>query len=480
MNLHKQRGVALVITLLMLSVVTFMAVVFLAVSRREKASVVASADFTDAKLMADAALARAQAEVAARILAATNVGAYDFLVSTNYAGSAGFFRQQAQPVVNVNNVGYWLQGQNPEVAKPIANKLTRIQAIANLMYDARPPVFIRTNFTLAANNPNAWDFRFSLDLNRNGLFEDTGLRRIDGTLQTNYFVGDPQWIGILDHPDRPHSETNRFIGRYAFAALPAGKSLDVNFIHNYAKRVSPQTMATNTDSFYRNQGVGSWELNLAGAFRDLNTNLWSTYSYRTDASANQGDAFADAVSILRFRYGTNRVNPNNSTLRNAASLFGNGVTNLLAAGIDLYAEGPLRPLNFNLPWWGSDSENALFDVQELYDANQLSPALAARFKSPRVSSINSSVYDRYTFYRMLAQMGVDSRPAVSNRRSQTACILWYSPDRVPRESPSWRLSKRPLSPAVSSVYPRSPRRQPLRRPVSGSKQKYSSVLNVRS
>jgi hypothetical protein len=202
----------------MAAIGTTAGVVFLAVSRREKAAVVASADLTDAKLMADAGLARAQGEVISHILATTNVGAYDFLVSTNYLGPAGSFRPQAAGI-NVTNVGYWLQGQDPN--KPtksewFLSKPNQIQTIANLMYDPRPPVYIRTTFGRSRTDPNyanEWDFRFYLDLNRNGLFEDTSVGRI----------GDPQWIGILEHPDRPHSETNRFIGRYAFLALPAGK-----------------------------------------------------------------------------------------------------------------------------------------------------------------------------------------------------------------------------------------------------------------
>src|SRR5262245_57321154 len=140
MNHPKQRGVALVITLLMLSVVTFMAVVFLAVSRREKTSVVASADLADAKLMTEAALARAPAEPVSRTMAATNIGAFAFLVSTNYSSPAGF-RTQA-PSVNVTNVGYWPLGYNPNVKQttaPPLNKANQIQTIANLQYDPRPP-----------------------------------------------------------------------------------------------------------------------------------------------------------------------------------------------------------------------------------------------------------------------------------------------------------------------------------------------------
>ena len=72
-------------------------------------------------------------------------------------------------------------------------------------------------------------------------------------------VGDPEWIGILEHPDQPHSSSNRYIARYCFIAVPIGNSLDFNAIHNNAMQIAP----TN-DGFLRNEGVGSWEINLAG------------------------------------------------------------------------------------------------------------------------------------------------------------------------------------------------------------------------
>jgi len=51
---------------------------------------------------------------------------------------------------------------------------------------------------------------------------------------------------------------SRDVGRYAYLVLPAGRSLDLNYIHNQAKRGQP-----TYNSYMRNQGVGSWELNLA-------------------------------------------------------------------------------------------------------------------------------------------------------------------------------------------------------------------------
>ena len=103
MNRHSQRGVALITSLIMLSVVVLMAVTFLAVSRRERASVAVTQDQTVAKLMSDAALARAQAQIITRVLATTNLFNYDFLVSTNFISPAGF-RPGLSRLTNVSYV----------------------------------------------------------------------------------------------------------------------------------------------------------------------------------------------------------------------------------------------------------------------------------------------------------------------------------------------------------------------------------------
>ena len=102
MKRNSERGVALVITLIMLALVTFMTVVFLAVSRREKASVGVTADIVSARLMTDAALARAQSEIASRMLASGNPFDYDLIVSTNYYNPNGFTANNT----NAANVNY--------------------------------------------------------------------------------------------------------------------------------------------------------------------------------------------------------------------------------------------------------------------------------------------------------------------------------------------------------------------------------------
>lgn len=402
-----RRGVALVITLLMLSVVTFMAVIFLGVSRRETVSIGASSDLTDARLMADAALARAQAELVSRVLAAGHAGAIDYIPSTNYLNLAGLTNEPPGRI-NPINTSYWrIPNTNlyppVEFLRPNLSKLQRIQAIANLQYDPRPPVFVRTNFTLAANNPLAWDFRYFLDLNRNGLADLTWPVSLNRRA-VNLGYADPQWIGMLEYPDVPHSETNRFIGRYAFVVLPSGKSLDLNTVHNYSKALARDMPL---DGFIRNQGVGPWEMNLGAFFRDLNPEIWdaASYQYNAGAGQNRGVAFDDAVSILRFRYQTNFNN-----LASAFFTFGNRFNDLVNAGIDLYGDRPLRAPDSSLPWAGNENPSVMFDPQDLFDPGYVSADLARRLDWTRT---NYSFPARETFYRMISQLTTDSRPSVT-------------------------------------------------------------------
>ena len=64
---QNQSGVALVITLIMLSVITIITVAFLALSQRERATVSTTLTGTEAELAANAAHERAKAEILANI-----------------------------------------------------------------------------------------------------------------------------------------------------------------------------------------------------------------------------------------------------------------------------------------------------------------------------------------------------------------------------------------------------------------------------
>src|SRR5258708_17873562 len=96
MKRPSQRGVALVITLIMLSVITVIAVAFLAISRRERATVTQKANSVDAELAANSARERAIAQILASIAATTNMLAGDLAVSRNFINPNGFVIQNPQ------------------------------------------------------------------------------------------------------------------------------------------------------------------------------------------------------------------------------------------------------------------------------------------------------------------------------------------------------------------------------------------------
>jgi hypothetical protein len=409
-NRQSRSGVALVITLILLSVTLVMAIAFLAVARRERNAVTTTSDTTTARLAADTALAAAQAQIAANALSG-GAGAYNYglLVSTNYINVAGF----ATGVAAVTNVNYdYLNNGGPLAANDL------IQNVANLYFLPRAPVFI--------TNPNngVTDFRFYLDLNRNSQFDTNGqVAEVDGTGaqtgNTNTEVGDPEWVGILEHPDQPHGPNNKFIARYAFIAQPIGNSLDLNAIHN-------QTLNTGlgiaNDGYFRNEGVGSWELNLAAFLADLNTNQWlpvdpagpssgGFYQYNTPSgsgSVNSGIAFNDAFSLINWRYSTNYTSLAFAPL-NVQAVAGSGQ-------IDTYTVGNLMTTTL-LPgtaipsvanWAGSDNPNRFYSLMsDIYDPNKSSPNFVNRLNT---AGAGPATYDRYTYYRLLNEMGTDTAP----------------------------------------------------------------------
>jgi len=435
-NPKSERGIALIITLILLSVVTFMALAFLALSRRERSAVATVTDTAGAQYAADAALAQAEAQVLANVLATTNPFNFGLLVSTNYINPVGF-QQNVSSFTNVNYDHLY----NSSLPLGIPDFL---QNLANLWYSPRPPVFIPnpTNPSLPS------DFRYYLDLNRNGRYDTNGwvtnvYNNGVGLGTANFQVGDPEWIGVLQRPDAPYGPNNPFIARYAFIAVPVGNTLDLNAIHNQVfdepSTVSPGLISVNpgantSDGFFRNQGVGSWEINLAAFLADLNTNNWDAdpnfpatyYQYNQPISANLGHAFEDARALLTWRY-----NNNYNTLNSVFNLYGgSGQVAFNFDNIDGYSDGPLQTGfqmpgdvtvpkqndNASLPWAGADNTNYFFSEQELFNPAETEMGVAQPPVAPgfierlNQAGTNASTYDRYTFYRLLSQLGTDTTP----------------------------------------------------------------------
>ncbi len=240
---------------------------------------------------------------------------------------------------------------------------------------------------------------------------------VTGWVVSNNFVGDPEWIGILQRPLALHSADNRFTSRYTYVVIPASDTLDVNYIHNRAKQIT-----TLGEGFLRNQGVGTWEINLAGFLADLNTNMWwlsygvaaYNYSTGTPVTPSVGLAFNDANNLLSYRYGP----PGSYTaLASAAAGFPLSGFNLVGQNIDLYSRGPLmlgtstndtipNLVALTAPWSGAENANHMFTHQDPFDPTKV-PGFGANLIALGTSN---DTYNSYTYYRMLAQLGSDSAP----------------------------------------------------------------------
>ncbi len=418
------RGVALVVTLILLAIITTLAIAFIALTHRETSAVAATSSTTDAELAAEAGLERAKAEILA-------------------------------PFVRDNRGTNGITTVGPEMMVSVAVDQDRIKAHSAYV-DPSPPVYVNTNVS-GGNGP--LDDRHFLDLNRNRYFDETGLVPVtgnakggdgryqrafaesDGWNATNFVVGDPQWIGVLANPLRRHTNNNQYISRFAYLVLPAGRSLDLNAIHNQA--IDLDMRAGGFNGFYRNQGVGGWELNLAGFLTDLNTNEWPAPTYVYDpfnavaTGIANGPAFNDAREILRYRYTPPNVqdllNPPlspNLYLDYAASNFppvgvfaGDPVPSTLLTddNIDEYSNSRLIRTGFaplselddpnkdipDLPWPGARNKRNFRSIHDLWDQAKFPDVNGIRRRLNDSSSQGNS-YDRYTYYRLLGQLGTDS------------------------------------------------------------------------
>ena len=162
----------------------------------------------------------------------------------------------------------------------------------------------------------------------------------------------------------------------------------------------------------------------------MNTNQWlpsiapdnNYYSYfQPIGSANRGVAFDNARALLTWRYGNNY---NSQPLLSAA--FTNFANPLANETFDIYPTGPLVTnlattfyLNPNsIPWAGFPSFNRFFALpSELFDSAKSSTGLGSftnhlHLAGETVANDGARpTYDRYTYYRMLDQLGTDTAPA---------------------------------------------------------------------
>ncbi len=200
----------------------------------------------------------------------------------------------------------------------------------------------------------------------------------------------------------------------------------------------------------RNQGVGSWEINLAAFLADLNTNIWGRdinltanyYQYNeastTSPFPNRGYAFQDALALISYRY---------NFIYNSQATANNSLKNLFnyPRGVDGYSDGPLQTTLTNdvspsqvdvtsRPWSGANNTNHFFTPGDFFDPSKTSVAFTNHLHNAESGNgaVYPSTYDRYTYYRMLDQLGSDSAPDEGKvNLNYSNAVVNYSPNGVP-------------------------------------------------
>ncbi len=384
MKRHSQRGVALIITLIMLAIITVVAVIFLGIARRNRAGITVQQDQTAAEFAAEAALQRAKADVVAQIMSSKQLLGYDLTVSRGY--------------------DLWNNGAS-QMRDPRG--------------DSNGPVLVNTNYAGASGQ---LDSRHFLDLNRTAEFEPTFTRLITNAagIFTNTVIGDPEWILMLDRPDRGYSPDNRLIARMAYIVVPAGKALDINTAHNRNSPMSP--IPSLSGGFTRNQGVGAWELNLAAMLHELDANRWD-YSYGPfPTPVSRGAAFTNAFDLVFYRTNVSGRLPFtlNDLFTNAFYLTTNDVDDLgddlLLAGTTFYDEsaGSTRD-SLTKPFAGADALRHYFTHQDFFDPNKTSLNFVQNLRSSLTNAANLPHTNGYKYYELLGELATDTGTENRNR-----------------------------------------------------------------
>ena len=111
--------------------------------------------------------------------------------------------------------------------------------------------------------------------------------------------GDPEWIGLLENPNEPHSSKNRFVARMAYLTVPVSEILNVRYNHRFG--------SLDLASHDRGQGDSPHSINLAAPLFHMHPELFSNPSYDPSLYAGAmhelGAAVGDAYFYGRPSFG---------------------------------------------------------------------------------------------------------------------------------------------------------------------------------
>ena len=319
MNKHsQQRGAVLVVALMMLAMITFLVVAFVGFARFERSSVSAAMRRTEAGFLMGDALALAQKRAIEDIA----------LVSNNAAGPASLR-------------GLMVSRRNP------------------MRQGDWAPVYIDTDND-GVQDLNSTYLNLNAEINAGGM----GDPYFQSTVPARGIVGDPEWLGVLADPTKPHSVNNRYLARMAYMTVPVSRALSLRYNH----------FITNWGALdqVRGEGEDARSLDLAAPLYHIDPVLFG--QSRTSAQRfvgafyELGGAVGDAIHFSRPSPGFNQVMGENMAPGLPGAIPRKSVAELLS--------DVTNPQIFSLSeWFASDGQGrkpyGFYEFMETFSAAKL-------------------------------------------------------------------------------------------------------------
>ena len=314
----QQRGAVLVVTLMMLAMITFLVVAFVGFARFERSSVSAAMRRTEASFLMGDALALAQKRAIEDIA----------LVSNNAAGPTG------------------LQGL----------MVSRRNAMSQGDW---APVYIDTDGD-DVQDLNSTYLNLNAEINAGGM----GDPYFQSTVPARGIVGDPEWLGVLADPTKPHSVENRYLARMAYMTVPVSRALSLRYNHSVNDWMTLDQV--------RGEGMNARSLDLAAPLYHIDPVLFGqsrTSSKRfVGAFYELGGAVGDAIHFSRPSPGFNQVMGENMAPGLPGAIPRKSVAELLS---DI-----TNPQIFSLSeWFASDGQGrkpyGFYEFMETFSAAKL-------------------------------------------------------------------------------------------------------------
>ena len=256
-NTRSDRGVVLVVALIMLAMITFLVVAFVGFARFERSSVIAAMERTQSRFDAisntgDVAedvlrLMRANKE-GGMFVSGRQVNSLEVPLYRDTTGDGLHDRLSSFLDINTstNSVGV-LVGKSVKVVSPQSSHFGKTGVVTQVGGGGGA-------LRMVVEKPVKESIVVSVDDVDGFRYQPLGTNNITGELQ----LGDPHWIGMLKDSASPHGPQNHFIGRRAFMATPLSEGLNISGNFNSYK-------GTNSlNGFIRRQGAPD-QVNLAAA-----------------------------------------------------------------------------------------------------------------------------------------------------------------------------------------------------------------------